>query len=140
MARYWIALATRDTAHAAVRHGICLISGGRQGPLRKLAAGDGVVYYSPQEAENGEALECFTALGRVSDDAPRQTCWDGAPLTPWVRDCDYSAVAETPVRPLLGSLGFVAQPRHWGRTFHRGHMEIAETDFQAIASHMHRAA
>lgn len=140
MARYWIALAPRETVHAAVRHGICLLSGGKQGVLTRLTPGDGVIYYSPKEAEDGESLECFTALGTIAEGAPWQTCWDAAPLTPWVRDCDYSAVAETPVRPLLGSLGFVAQPRHWGRTFRRGHLEVAARDFEAIASRMCRAA
>ncbi|WP_425091689.1 EVE domain-containing protein [Tropicimonas sp. S265A] len=136
MPRYWIGVAERDYVHAAVRHGLCLFSGGKEAPIRKVSPGDGVIYYSPHEARRGEPLECFTALGTVGEGDAWKKEWDGIGFTSWVRSCDYASVTETPVRPLLSRLGFVAEPRHWGRTFQRGQLEIGALDFQEIAQRM----
>jgi hypothetical protein len=156
MARYWIGLAERDSVHAAVANGVCLFSGGLAAPLRRLQPGDGVLYYSPHETSRGAPLECFTAVGEVTDDAPWTQNWTqlcaggpflsrgavsavGTGLT-WVRKCDYDAVGEVSVRPLLSSLAFVAQPRHWGKTFRRGQLEISAADFFAIADRLRAVA
>ncbi|MEM1079122.1 MAG: EVE domain-containing protein [Pseudomonadota bacterium] len=154
MARYWIGLAERDSVHAAVANGVCVFSGGKVSPVRKLEPGDGILYYSPHESAGGAALECFTAVGEVVDDTPWTQNWTqicaGGPywtqgaardsgLT-WVRRCDYDAVGEVSVRPLLSALRFVAQPRHWGRTFHRGQMEIGAEDFFRIADRLRAVA
>ncbi|WP_424968040.1 EVE domain-containing protein [Dinoroseobacter sp. S375] len=154
MARYWIGLAERDSVHAAVANGVCVFSGGKASPVRKLEPGDGILYYSPHESAGGAVLECFTAVGEVVDDAPwtqnwTQICAGGPYLSQgaahqsgltWVRRCDYDAVGEVSVRPLLSELRFVAQPRHWGRTFHRGQMEIGAADFFRIADRLRAVA
>lgn len=152
MARYWIGLAERDSVHAAVTNGVCLFSGGKASPVRKLEPGDGVLYYSPRESMDGAALECFTAVGKVTDDTPwtqnwTQLCTGGPFLTrrsgadkTWVRKCAYDAVGEVSVRPLLNLLSFVAQPRHWGKTFRRGQLEICADDFARIADRLRAVA
>jgi hypothetical protein len=136
MPRYWIGVASRDYVHAAVRHRLCLFSGGKEGPVRKVTPGDGVIYYSPHESRGGETLECFTALGQVDEGDAWKKQWDEIGFTSWVRSCTYSSVTEVPVRPLLSHLGFVTEPRHWGRTFQRGQLEIGAQDFNKIAQRM----
>lgn len=156
MARYWIGLAERDSVHAAVANGVCLFSGGLASPVRRLQPGDGILYYSPHETADGAPLECFTAVGEVTDETPwaqnwTQLCPGGPFLTKtaasaagtvqtWVRRCDYDAVGEVSVRPLLNALSFVAQPRHWGKTFRRGQLEICASDFFAIADRLRAVA
>ena len=154
MARYWIGLAERDSVQAAVSNGVCLFSGGKASAVRKLAPGDWILYYSPHESTDGATLECFTAVGEVVDETPWTQNWTqlcaGGPFwthgtrpkstQTWVRKCAYDAVGEVSVRPLLSSLSFVSQPRHWGRTFRRGQMEIGAADFFAIADRLRAAA
>ena len=64
--RYWIGVASREHVKAAEAGGFCQFCHGREAPVRKLSAGDGVVYYSPREhMGEGARIRAFTAIGRV---------------------------------------------------------------------------
>ncbi len=65
-ARYWIGVASREHVKAAETGGFCQFCHGREAVVRKLSAGDGVVYYSPRERmSEGAHIRSFTAMGRV---------------------------------------------------------------------------
>ena len=48
---------------------------GKQAPLKRIKAGDGLIYYSPREAyPDGAPLQAFTALAFIKD----KTHWGAA--------------------------------------------------------------
>jgi hypothetical protein len=47
MNRYWIAVASAGHARRGRQAGFMQVCHGKGGPLRRLRAGDGIVYYSP---------------------------------------------------------------------------------------------
>ena len=50
MSRYWIAVACAEHARRGKELGFMQVCHGKGAPLRRLKAGDGVVYYSPATA------------------------------------------------------------------------------------------
>lgn len=67
--RYFVGVATRDAVDAAIAGGYVEINHGKAGPLERMRDGDGIAYYSPRTAADGDALQAFTALGYVSGNA-----------------------------------------------------------------------
>jgi hypothetical protein len=67
--RYWIAVASADHARRGRELGIMQVGHGKGAPLRRIHAGDGVIYYSPTVALGGkERLQAFTSIGFAKDD------------------------------------------------------------------------
>ena len=95
-----------------------------------------MVFYSPRtELRGGEALQTFTAIGRVADGEPYQV--ELTPqFHPWRRKVDFCRAQEAPVRPLIGDLDFIANKKRWGYPFRRGLFEIGREDFGRIARAM----
>lgn len=109
---------------------------GKAAPLRRIAAGDGMVYYSPSTQFRGsDRLQSFTAIGRVraGDPYPFEMAPD---FCPFRRDVDWWAGIETPIRPLLDNLAFSAGNPNWGYKLRFGIFEITAEDFKAIAGAM----
>jgi len=109
---------------------------GKAAPLRRIDAGDHVVYYSPSEAFRGaDRLQSFTAMGVVSDGIPykAQMCGD---FRPFRRDVDWLAAEETPIKPLLEQLAFTSGKRNWGYQLRFGLFEISGDDMAVIAAAM----
>jgi len=64
--RCCISVASREYGNAAKAGGFCQFCHGRETPVRKLSAGDSVVYYSPRERMDEGAQSrnrAFTAIG-----------------------------------------------------------------------------
>jgi hypothetical protein len=136
MARYWINTVSRDHVRAGVEGGFTQANNGRPTSLRQLAPGDLVVFYSPRTGyPDGEPLKCFTAVGRVVDDAPYQ-----AEMTPtfhpWRRRVQFLEWEEAPIQDLIGELTFIKDRKRWGFAFRWGLFQIGEEDFQRIARAM----
>jgi hypothetical protein len=137
MARYWIAVASRDHVALGARGGFAQVCHGKSGPLARMREGDGIVYYSPRESFGGGApCRAFTAIGRVEARAPYAHDMGGG-FVPYRRDVAYVAAHAAPIAPLLAELAFVrAAGASWGIVFRRGHFEIPEGDFLRIARAM----
>lgn len=136
MPRFWIAVASYDHVIKGVAEGFALVCHGKPGPLKRMAKGDWIVYYSPT-AKFKEAVpfRCFTAIGRIStDELYAFTMHED--FVPWRRDVAFLPAQTTPIEPLLDSFSFVRDRRHWGLPFRSGFFEIAEADFQVIARAM----
>lgn len=137
---YWIGVVSRSHVLRGVAGGFAQMNHGKAAPLRRMKAGDGLVYYSPREAyPEGAPLQAFTALGviRTGEVYPHDMTPDGVPgFVPWRIDVDYQAVQEVPIQRLISQLDFITDKAHWGAVFRFGQLRISEADFQKIASAM----
>jgi hypothetical protein len=48
MMRYWIGIASLDHVRKGIEGGFCQLCHRKTGPMRRLAPGDWIVYYSPR--------------------------------------------------------------------------------------------
>jgi hypothetical protein len=112
------------------------VSHGKAAPLKRIHAGDRVVYYSPSEVLRGkDGLQSFTAIGVVKQGVPYQADMGGG-FCAFRRDVDWRTAQETPIAPLLGSLQFTTAKRNWGFQLRFGLFEISEHDTALIAQVM----
>ena len=134
--RHWIAVASAEHVALGRSLGIMQVCQGKAAPLRRIAPGDRVIYYSPVSRFGGkDRLQAFTAIGTVIDATPYQ-----AELTPgfkpWRRDVQWHAAHEAPIRPLLGWLAFTGDGANWGYRFRFGLFDITGEDAALIATAM----
>lgn len=134
--RHWLGVVSRNHVERGVAGGFAQVCHGKAAPLRRMAAGDWLVYYSPRtDFDGGEPLQCFTAIGQVVDGRTYQHAMS-PDFVPWRRDIAYRACRPAPIRPLLGRLSFAADPVHWGAALRRGHLAMTADDFRLIAAAM----
>jgi hypothetical protein len=134
MSRHWIAVAAADHARRGKEHGIMQACHGKGSPLRRVQAGDGVVYYSPTVGFRGkDRLQAFTSIGRAKGDHVYQADM-GDGFRPFRRDVDYVQANEAPIQPLLDRLEFTRGKKNWGYAFRFGLVEISKEDFDTIAA------
>lgn len=134
--RYWINTVSRDHVRLGIAGGFTQASHGKSSGLKRLSEGDHLVFYSPRTAlDDGEPLQSFTAIGRITDDEPFQ-----AELTrkfhPWRRLVEFISSHEAPIQPLLENLEFIPDKKRWGYPFRRGLFVIDGPDFSKIAAAM----
>jgi hypothetical protein len=134
----WIAVASAEHVRIGRAQGFMQVCHGKAAPLRRLAPGDRVAYYSPTESFGGkDRPQAFTAIGVVAPGAPYQADMggDGGAFR---RDVRWSEAIETPIRPLLGSLSFARDNRSWGYQLRFGLFQIEDEDMRIIAAAMRR--
>ena len=136
MPRYWIGVVSRAHVLRGVEGGFAQLGHGREAPLRRLARGDWLVYYSPRASHpDGAPLQAFTAIGRVEDEhVVRVDAGDG--FRPWRRAVRYEPCREVPAAEVLDDLELVPDRRRWGLVVRRGLVEIGRRDFERIATAM----
>jgi hypothetical protein len=136
MMRCWVAVASAEHVRIGRSQGFMQVCHGKAAPLRRINAGDHVVYYSPTSAFRGQdRLQSFTAIGRVGDDVPYQAEMGGG-FHPFRRHVDWLAAEETPIKPLLERLEFTRSRRSWGYQLRFGLFEISTQDIATIATAM----
>ena len=134
--RYWINTVSRSHVQRGVAGGFTQANHGKNTILRRLARWDMIVFYSPRtDYPDGEPLQRFTALGRVTDDAPYQAELSPS-FHPWRRSVEFLPCAETPIAPLIGELDFIEDKKRWGFPFRRGLFEVSQADFERITRAM----
>jgi hypothetical protein len=138
--RYWIGVASREHVLVGTAGGFCQLCHGKAQPLRRMAAGDWLIYYSPTEEFRGKTpCRRFTAIGQVLAREPYRR--EMAPgFVPHRRDIRFVPAREAPILPLLDRLSFIKDKRRWGYPFRFGHFEIQRADFEPIATQMLGAA
>lgn len=134
--RYWIAVASRDHVQRGLAGGFAQAGHGKAAPLRRMKAGDWLIYYSPK-LEFGKDGPCqnFTAIGQLTDEDIFQHDMGGG-FVPFRRRVHFRASCEVPIAPLIGALSFIKDKQHWGAPFRFGLLEIPEPDFRLIAGQM----
>jgi EVE domain len=134
--RYWIGVASREHVMQGVAGGFCQLGHGKSAPVKRLAPGDWIAYYSPRtRIDGGEPVQAFTAIGRIKAGEPYEADMGGG-FHPVRRDVDYRKAAEAPIRPLLDRLSFTSGRQSWGYAFRRGSFTILVEDFLMIAEAM----
>lgn len=133
----WIAVACAEHVRRGVALGIMQVCHGKAGPLRRLASGDRVAYYSPSEAFGGrDRLQRFTALGVVAFGEAYQADMGGG-FRPWRRLVRYDLLGhEAPIQPLLDLPGFALGGSRWGARLRFGLLQVDEASMDAIAAAM----
>ena len=136
MMHYWVGVASRDHVLVAVRGGFCQLNHGKEAPMKRLAPGDRILYYSPRaEMQAGEPLQAFTAIGKVLPGEPYQVN-QSERFQPFRRDVRYFDAREASIRPLLPDLSFAQGKASWGQVMRRGTFRIEPADYRIIAEAM----
>ena len=134
--RSWIAVASAEHVALGRKLGFMQVCHGKAAPLRRLHAGDRVIYYSPERVFGGkDGLQAFTAIGHVREGDPYQVAMTDA-FQPWRRDVAWQTAREVPIRPLLDQLAFTRGNRNWGYQFRFGLFQIMPEDAVLIAAAM----
>ena len=139
---YWIGVVSRDHVAIGVSGGFTQLSHGKAGPLERMRAGDGFVFYSPRTVyPDGPPLQAFTAIGRIRDGIVYQAAQtngssDGS--HPFRLGVDYLPAQDAPIKPLIDDLSFIRSKSHWGAAFRFGFLRVPEADFARIAAAMGR--
>jgi hypothetical protein len=135
-AKSWIAVASGDHVAKGRAEGFAQVNHGKAGPLRRMQAGDRIIYYAPVRTYGGkERLQAFVAHGRIAPREVYQGMMAGG-FTPFRRDVIWDAAGQAPIAPLLERLSFTAGKVNWGAPFRWGLFEIPETDARIIAEAM----
>ncbi len=134
---HWIGVVSRSHVLRGIEGGFAQMNHGKQAPLKRMKAGDGLVYYSPRESyPDGTPLQAFTAFGfvRTGEAYEYDMTADGSPgFVPWRMDIDYFVdVQIAPIKPLLADLDFIVDKKHWGAAFRFGQLRIEKPDFERI--------
>jgi EVE domain len=128
----WVNTISRDHVRLGVEGRFTQAGHGKAAGLRRLNAGDWLVFYSPKTSmEGGEPLQAFTAIGRIADAELYQV--QMAPgFVPWRRNVEFVDCVETPIRQLIDALSFIKDKQRWGYMFRFGLFEIPQRDFELI--------
>ena len=136
VARYWVAVVSHDHVRVAVEGGFFQSNHGKEAPLKRIARGDRVLFYSPSEKiRSGEPIQAFTATGEVIDDEPYQAV-QSQTFKPFRRRVRYEDGSRAIIRPLLETLSFSRGRSNWGQVLRRGLFEINGEDYATIAAAM----
>ncbi len=134
--RYWIGIASKEHVKIGVAGGFSQLCHGKAQPLKRMAVGDGLIYYSAKEKFGEDALcQQFTAIGEVigSEVYPFEM-FPG--FVPYRRDIRFFAARDVAIRPLIERLSFIKDKARWGYAFRYGHLQIPQADFELIAAQM----
>ena len=134
--KHWVSTISRDHVRVAAEGGFTQSGHGKAAGVRRLGAGDWIVFYSPKTSlSGGESLQAFTAIGRVADDELYQVeMADG--FAPWRRNVNFLECEEVAIRPLIDTLSFIQDKQRWGYMFRLGLFEIPPKDFELIKNRM----
>jgi len=134
--RCWVNTVSRDHVLTGVEGGFTQAGHGKASGLKRLSAGDGLVFYSPKTSlRGGTPVQAFTAIGRIADDELYQVEMS-RDFRPWRRNIEFSRSTETAIRPLIDELSFIKDKRRWGYVFRLGLFEIPCADFELIKKAM----
>jgi EVE domain-containing protein len=130
----WLAVVSYAHVCRGVTGGFAQVCHGKGPPLRRLQAGDWLIYYSPSVEIGGAALRAFTAIGRVEDD--RVFAFDmGGGFVPFRRRVRYLDATSAPLAPLAPRLELCARPS-WGMALRRGLLPLSLADLAVVAGAM----
>ena len=140
MRKNWIAVASAEHARwgcAKLAGGYMQVAHGKLAPLKRVAPGDRVTYYSPTLTFGAkDNFQSFVSLGVVQAGEPYAFDMGGG-FVPYRRDVAYLPAREASILPLLDQLEFVENRQRWGYKFRFGLFEINDHDMRLIARAMH---
>ena len=134
--KYWINCVSKDHVLKGMEGGFTQADHGRNSRLRYLEKGDFIIFYSPKtQLRDGEKLQAFTAIARITDETPYQVTMT-PDFHPWRRNAQFYKCREVAVHDVLNDLLFIEDKKHWGFPFRRGLFSISKEDFDTLYSAM----
>lgn len=134
--RNWIAVASAEHVRIGRAQGFMQVCHGKGGPLRRIAPGDRVAYYSSSERMGArDGLQCLTAFGLVEPGPVIQADMGGGFL-PFRRPVRWLSDTEVPIRPLLEQPGFALSGPAWGARLRFGLLQVDAASMAMIADAM----
>lgn len=134
--QYWIIVASKDHVQRGLAGGFLQSNHGKAAPLKRMHAGDWVIFYSPKlEYDKPEKLQCLTAIGKILNDQIYQHDMGGG-FVPFRRNVTFLPAREVSILPLIPVLTFIKDKTHWGAPLRFGILQIPEEDFRSIAIQM----
>lgn len=135
-AKNWIAVASADHVRRGREGGFMQVCHGKAAPLRRINAGDRVVYYSPT-AQFGSKIKFqqFTAIGIAKNKEPYQFDMGGG-FCPFRHEVDWLSGQAAAIQPLLPQMDFSSGITNWGYQFRFGLFAISDHDVEIIATSM----
>jgi len=102
--KHWIIVASKDHLQRGVAGGFIQANHGKAAPLKRMQAGDWVMFYSPKlEYDKPEKLQCFTAIGKIADDEIYQHDMGGG-FVPFRRNVTFLPAQDVSILPLINDL------------------------------------
>lgn len=134
--KFWIIVASKDHLQRGLAGGFIQANHGKAAPLKRMHAGDWVIFYSPKlEYDKPEKLQCFTAIGKIADENIYQADM-GDGFVPFRRNVNFLSAQDVSILPLINELIFIKDKTHWGAPFRFGTLQIPAEDFRLIANKM----
>ena len=128
----WVAVASAEHVAIGRAQGIMQVGHGKGAPLKRLHAGDRIVYYSAvQVFGTKDVCQAFTAVGTVRDERVYQGDM-GNGFHPFRKDVDWLPSHDAPIRPLLEALSFTQGKANWGYAFRFGLLKVTAADMAVI--------
>lgn len=119
-AKYWITVVSKNHVERGVSGGFMQANHGKPASLKKLSAGDWVIFYSPKENYEGNVpLQAFTAIGRVTGEDVYQHKMS-EDFIPYRRNVKFYECKEISIIPLIQDLDFITNKKSWGFKFRFG--------------------
>lgn len=133
---YWIGVVSKSHVDTGVQGGFIQLNHGKEEPLKRMNAGDGLVFYSPRsDYPEGQILQHFTAIGIIKSDDIYQV--DINPdFKPYRMNVTFFKCNEMAIKPLIHNLSFIKDKTRWGAAFRFGQIKIPREDFLIIARAM----
>ena len=135
---YWMGVACAEHTRAGRDGGFAQLGHGKHAAVKSLKRGDWIVYYSPREGMgDGDVVQSFTTIGRVTSDEPYQI-EQSAEFAPFRVDVDYVSDARpAPIKPLLDRLELTkGRGANWGIVMRGSKRKLSEHDMRMIAKAM----
>jgi hypothetical protein len=134
--KFWLAIACAEHVQRGQQQGFMQVCHGKSGPLQRMRAGDGIIYYSPTYSMGGkDPLQAFTARGIIAAGEPYQVDM-GNGFCPFRRDVQWNHVYPLPIRPLLQDLQLTKGKTNWAYPFRFGVVEMSIEDYQLLSDKM----
>jgi predicted RNA-binding protein len=134
--KFWVVVASKDHMEIGKRLGIVQANHGKAAPMKRMRAGDMILFYSPKVYfESKEPLKKFTAIARVKEGEMHQGDM-GQGFVAYRRDVKFLPCKEADILPLIPRMTFIRNKRSWGFVFRFGFFEIPEKDFKTISKEM----
>lgn len=137
--KFWISVVSKEHALRGIENGIMQACHGKAAPLKRMKKEDYVLFYCPKEMFLGkDKYQKFVGVGTVATGEVYQFSMseDFHPYRIDIKYIENAANFEAPVLPLINSLSFIKDKKHWGAAFRFGHLQIPEEDFLHITSAM----
>jgi len=122
----WLGVVSAEHVRRGVELSIAQIGHGKMTGLKRMRAGDTLVFYSPTERlRDGIALRQFTAIGVVPDDEIWQA--DDGDFHPYRRQIAYARAHTVDLDDVREQLVLTSTP-NWGYQLRRGLVPLDDRD------------